>query len=291
MADGRTVVARRLPPQPPRASVARRGGPSRRRSPPYPGLAPLAILASISVDYLVRLEQGREQSPSAAVLAALSDVLRLDGDERQHLRSMVAADNQTQMCPAPIVASPVTATALGLLERLEPTPAAVVEASTDVVAWNQAYDRLMRPTGLLDAEPPNLLRFTFLEPASRGLYRDWATVAREQVACLRAATARCAVGRSVEALVGELSVGSSDFARLWARQDVQDRRRGVARLLHPIGGEMDLAFEALLLADQRERRLLTYLPSDAASAAALGRALDGAGGGSVGDLRVIPRGA
>src|SRR5690348_13691931 len=48
----------------------------------------LASLAGISVDYLVRLEQGRATSPSPQVLAALSRALRLTMQERDHLYIM-----------------------------------------------------------------------------------------------------------------------------------------------------------------------------------------------------------
>ncbi|HET6986842.1 MAG TPA: helix-turn-helix transcriptional regulator, partial [Kribbella sp.] len=45
----------------------------------------LAHLAGLSVDYIVRLEQGRSDSPSVQVLTALSRALRLSDAERNHL--------------------------------------------------------------------------------------------------------------------------------------------------------------------------------------------------------------
>ena len=45
----------------------------------------LAGLASISVDYLTRLEQGRATSPSAQVVEALARALRLSDTERELL--------------------------------------------------------------------------------------------------------------------------------------------------------------------------------------------------------------
>ena len=265
--------------------------PSPRRRTPGLRREELAMLASISVDYLVRLEQGRERSPSSGVLAALSDALRLDADERRHLGSMVASTTQTEMCPPPADPSPLAPTTLAVLERLEPTPAAVVEASTDLVAWNGAYEALMGPTGLLDHDPPNLLRYTFAEPAARALYLDWDAVAADLVSGLRAATTGCAVARSVEALIGELSLHSPEFVRLWARHEVRDRRRGVERLSHPVGGAMELAFEALVVADPRSRVLVTHLPVDAASAAALERVIRTDEASGTGGLRVLQGGA
>jgi transcriptional regulator with XRE-family HTH domain len=45
----------------------------------------LASLAGISVDYLIRLEQGRAVNPSSQVLASLARALRLTPEERDHL--------------------------------------------------------------------------------------------------------------------------------------------------------------------------------------------------------------
>jgi transcriptional regulator with XRE-family HTH domain len=51
----------------------------------------VAMLAGISVDYLVRLEQGRGPVPSGQVLAALARALRLTDDERDHLFHLAGA--------------------------------------------------------------------------------------------------------------------------------------------------------------------------------------------------------
>ena len=48
----------------------------------------VAALAGVSIDYLVRLEQGRDVNPSMEVLDALATALRLSGDEREHLLGM-----------------------------------------------------------------------------------------------------------------------------------------------------------------------------------------------------------
>ena len=250
------------------------------------------MLAGISVDYLVRLEQGREQRPSAAVLAALSDTLRLDEDERSHLRSLSAATTQTEMCPEPASPAPLAATTTALIERLDPTPAMVVEASGDLIAWNSAYDALMGATGLLDAQPPNLLRHLFLAPSARGLYRDWPTVARDQVAHHRAAAAHCTIAGALDAIVGELSVKSVDFARLWAEHDVVEHRRADERLEHPAVGALDFSVEVLLLPDADGRRLCTYLPANDVTTAALDELLGTTEDGARATrLRVVDGGA
>jgi hypothetical protein len=249
----------------------------------------LAMLAGISVDYLVRLEQGRDLSPSASVLASLSDVLGLREDERRHLSKLAARVGNGPMCPTMTPDEPLSAHTRAMLDRLDPMPAFVLSPLSDLVAWNDGYDRLMRPAGMFDREPPNVLRYTFLSPRSRTVFRDWQAIAAEQVSNLHVAAVRC-LDDSCEALVGELSVHSPDFARLWARHDVGEKRGGTKRLDHPDVGPLTVEFEALALAGSADRRLVTYLPADEASARRLDALVAGAGAGTAGAaprLRVV----
>lgn len=240
-------------------------GGGRRRT---PGLRreELATLAGISVDYLVRLEQGRETNPSSSVLAALSDALQLDVSERVHLRNLVGLIS----CQEPPETA-VDATTLALLNRLDPTPAFVLEQTADVSFWNSAYEGLMAATGLLDLERPNLLRYTFLVPAARSFFRDWEAIAAEQVGNLRTVTGWASNDPALTTLVGELSVKSPDFARLWASHDVGDGRPARQHLNHPLAGELIVDVEALLIPGCNQRQLVTYLPVGEANARALDR--------------------
>jgi transcriptional regulator with XRE-family HTH domain len=236
----------------------------------------LAMLAGISVDYLVRLEQGRDQSPSASVLASLSAVLRLSDDERFHLTKLAAKMGHADMCPQPTgQEQPITATVRTIVERLHPMPAFVLSPLGDILVWNDAYDRLMRPAGMFDREPPNVLRYTFLSPQARTVFRDWEAIAGEQVSNLRAVALHCVDG-SCEALVGELSVHSPDFARLWALHDVGEKRWGTKLLTHPRAGDLAVDFEALLVPGDAERRLVTYVAADETSAGRLDALVAGA---------------
>jgi transcriptional regulator with XRE-family HTH domain len=261
---GRFLRARRE-----RVSPADVGLPAggRRRT---PGLRreELAMLAGISVDYLVRLEQGRDQSPSGSVLASLSDVLGLTDDERFHFAKLVQR-SRGEMCPYSEAGDePLSPTVQAMVERLHPMPAFVLSVRGDVLLWNDAYERLMRPTGLLDDEPPNVLRYTFLDPRARTVFAEWESLAAEQVSNLRTSTVRC-TDEAGQALVGELSVRSPDFARLWARHDVSEKRSGTKRLVHPVVGAVNVDFEALALSGDNDRRLVTYVPADAVTAARL----------------------
>jgi transcriptional regulator with XRE-family HTH domain len=142
----------------------------------------VATLAGVSIDYLVRLEQGRDTRPSPSVIAALADALRLDDEQRRQLYTLAVVSQSAELCPAARpLARAVSPTVTALLERLDPTPAFVVGPSNDVLAWNAAWEKLVRPLGMLDGELPNLARYVFLHPSARGVYRDWEAAADEQV--------------------------------------------------------------------------------------------------------------
>jgi transcriptional regulator with XRE-family HTH domain len=171
------------------AEVGLPGG-ARRRT---PGLrrAELATLAGVSVDYLIRIEQGRDTHPSPQVLAALADALRLGEDDRNHLRQLSIISSGSELCPhARAAARAVRPTVHAVLEQLEPAPALVVNHLTDVLAWTAGYERLARPLGILDGDEPNLLWFTFTDERARAAYP---TGTRSRISKSPTSTPRCAV--------------------------------------------------------------------------------------------------
>ncbi|MFD1152694.1 helix-turn-helix transcriptional regulator, partial [Saccharothrix hoggarensis] len=158
---------------------------ARRRT---PGLrrAELAALAGVGVVYLTRLERGRHPHPSAQVIGALADALRLSSHERVHLHRLVKAGGGTT-CAGATAPRPVRPTVLALLDRLEPSPAFVTDARGDVLARTAGFRWLAAPTGLLDVERPNLARYVFGDVRARTAFPDWERVADERAAALRAA--------------------------------------------------------------------------------------------------------
>ncbi|WP_067459023.1 helix-turn-helix domain-containing protein [Actinomadura macra] len=235
-----------------------------------PGLrrAELATLAGLSVEYLARLEQGRDRHPSASVLGALADALRMSPDERLHLRILSKAGDDMGCCVPP--AESVRPTVRAVLERLEPAPAILLNRLCDILAWTDGYERLTGPAGLLDVRPPNLVRYMFADPRARTVYPDWERVADERVAGLRVGSA--ADDPHLANLVDELVVtaGAPFGDRLKAPPRLP-KRAGVERFVHPDVGEMRLAYETLELPVSDDQRLVVYLPADDAASKALDR--------------------
>ena len=253
------------------AEVGLPGG-GRRRT---PGLrrSELATLAGISVEYLTRLEQGRDRHPSVPVLAALADALRLSSDDRLHLlHHFKAADGAGRLvgpCQGPPAQS-VRPTVRALLDRLEPAPAVVVNRLGDVLAHTNGYELLAGPIGLLDRRPANLVRYVFADPRAKAAYPEWDRVAGERLAALKPGISR--EDPHVERLVNELTLAvGAPFTDRLATPPGPPRRTGLERLAHPEAGELRLAYETLGLSDDDGQLLIAYLPADDATAARLDR--------------------
>lgn len=243
---------------------------TRRRT---PGLrrSELATLAGISVEYLTRIEQGRDRNPSSQVLSALADALRLPTSERVHLRTLSKmAGGGFVLCTMDEPSRTVRPTVRALLDRFEPTPAVVVNRLREALAYTSGYARLAGPVGLLDGRPPSLLRFLFSDPRARAVFPDWERLADDQVTALRV-DSTC-TDPHVQGLVEDLIVlaGAAFTDRLEARAKPV-RRTGVERWVHPEAGELRLAYETLELSDADDQRLIAYLPADEATSAGLDR--------------------
>jgi transcriptional regulator with XRE-family HTH domain len=243
-------------------------GPRRRT----PGLrrAEVAMLAGVSVEYLTRLEQGRDRRPSAQVLSALADVLHFTIAERSRLYRLAKTADTGFTCmghtpPGNTVRPAVRA----MLDRLEPTPAVLLNRLNDVLSCTAGYQRLMAPAGVLDGTPPNLARFVFTDSRARTAYPDWDHIADEQVAALKRGPFRA--DRHIAALADELTIRAGDeFARRAATVPGLARASGILRFAHPRLGELRLAYETLELPDD-DQRLIVHLPADPAASAALDR--------------------
>ncbi|MFD0889453.1 helix-turn-helix domain-containing protein [Streptosporangium algeriense] len=228
--------------------------PGRRRS---PGLrrTEVAQLAGISVDYYIRLEQGRSVRPSAPVLAGLARALKLTPDECDYLHRLAFSEAPA---PAPTVSDRLRPGVYRLLEGLMPVPAYVISRNMDVLAWNEMGAALVADFGALPRSQRNLLWLLCCDPAARSLYVHWESAARQGVARLRLFAARYPDDQSVVSLVGELSVRSPEFRQWWACYDVQDCGSGRKEFNHPVVGRMSLDWEALLLPDGSDQYLVTY---------------------------------
>ncbi|MEC3916351.1 helix-turn-helix domain-containing protein [Nocardia sp. CDC160] len=244
---------------------------TRRRT---PGLrrAELATLAGVSVEYLTRLEQGRDRRPSSEVLMALADALRLTPAQRVHLLNFAKAGDPNFNCrggsgPNRRVRPAVRA----MLDQLEPAPAALMNRLSEILAVTDGYRALFGPIGLLDGGlPGSYARFVLSDPRAREAYPDWEHKADKVVATLKQGPGRA--DPHVNALMDELAatVGPEFTRRLDTLPGLPDTN-GVGRLTHPEAGPLRLAYETLNLSADDDQFLMVYLPADDATATALDR--------------------
>jgi transcriptional regulator with XRE-family HTH domain len=212
----------------------------------------VAMLAGVSADYYVRLEQGRDKHPSEQVIEALARVYALDGDAVAHLHEL--ARPVTRRRRAPSRPERVSPGVLRLLDAWTHTPAMVVGRYLDVLANNMLAGVL----NTCSVRGQNQVRAVFLDPAMRDLFPQWDTVAQETVASLRAAAGPDLDDPRLTDLVGELSLKSPEFRRLWARHDVRARTAGTKRFVHPIVGELDLGYETFAVNGAQGQTLVAY---------------------------------
>jgi transcriptional regulator with XRE-family HTH domain len=226
----------------------------------------LATLAGVSIDYYARLERGKERRPSTEVLDAIAGVLQLCDDARGHLHALAdraartassvrAPSGHAPSSRAPAGARPTT---LLLLDAVRPNAAIAVDRYSAVLAANPGGLALY--PGLADFPGRNIIRYLFLHPAARDLWgQDWERQVSGTIANLRAIAGTEPDSPELAALVGELSVKSRDFARLWDRYDVLERTAGVKQFTHPSVGRMRLEYESMPLAGTDGHRVVIYL--------------------------------
>jgi transcriptional regulator with XRE-family HTH domain len=248
------------------ADVGLPTGPRRRT----PGLrrAELATLAGVSVEYLTRIEQGRDRNPSPQILGALADALLFTQDERTYLLFAAKAAAGESFAPCPGSRPPsreVRPTVQAIIDRLQPAPAVLCNHATDILAYTSTYERLVRPLGLLDGENPNLVRYLFADPRAKQAHPDWDRVADEHLTVLRSAFSPS--DHHLQGIADELSVlAGAEFTGRMKTVPAAQRRTGVERFAHPAVGEVRLLYETLHLDAQR---IIFYMPADEAASAAL----------------------
>ena len=217
----------------------------------------LAELAGLSVDYVVRLEQGRATSPSPQVAAALARALQLSEDERDllyRLAGLLPPDHgaiDRHLAPG----------LQRLLSRLGDVALAVYSADWTLISWTPLFAALLGDPAALPPAQRNLLRSRFLPtaPPQRtetsvrsiggvgirhepgGLEEFDAAV----VGDLRRTAAEHPHDPAIAALLCELRTGSPHFADLWSSGAVGTHAESRKTVEHPEAGDIAVDCDVL----------------------------------------------
>jgi transcriptional regulator with XRE-family HTH domain len=222
-----------------------------------PGLrrGEVAMLAGVSSDYYIRLEQGRDQHPSQQVLDAIAHLHRL----------ATPGAGRRRKAPRP---EKVPEGILQLIGSWSGTPALVQGRYMDVLAANSLATALAP----YYVRGQNLVRAAFLDPRVHDIHGDWEDATETAVAGLRALVGPDVDDPRLNELVGELSVRSERFRQLWAHHDARPKRSGPVRIHHPEFGSLELDYERLPIPDT-DRQVLVVFSAAPGSAGAQALAL------------------
>ncbi|MEU6795810.1 helix-turn-helix transcriptional regulator [Nonomuraea wenchangensis] len=219
----------------------------------------VAMLAGMSVDYVVRLEQGRSSQPSVQLLGALARALRLSDDERDHLFHLAGH----RPPPADGLAGLARAGLIRMLDLLGDTPAVVLSDLGEFLAQNRMAVLLMGDHTGLTGDRRYLVYRWFTEAAVRAVHppEEQEHHARQLVADLRAVAGRRSSDPVVTRLVERLLAASADFRRLWAEHEVAVRRTDRKSMEHRRVGRLVMDCTTLVTPDQGQQ-LLVFTPAN-----------------------------
>lgn len=231
------------------------GGDTTRRRTPGLRRQEVAQLAGISVEYYVRLEQGRGPRPSRQVLSALARALMLTGDEREYLFRIVGENPPAVVGPSTELLPAIRY----LIDSLTETPAYVVNARYDVLAWNTMATHFIGDLSGYPVEDRNMIRWTFSRLPHEAIWSDEGArrFTRATVADLRAAYARFPGDPGIGSLVTELLGTSPAFAEMWEQRDVEVRRGMLKRIDHPVAGPLEFDCQVLRISDS-DQTMIVY---------------------------------
>lgn len=228
----------------------------------------VAQLAGLSVDYVVRLEQGRAPRPSIQVLTALTRALRFDRDGRDQVFRLAGSApplaGRVEMSVRPSV--------LRLLQRMTDLPALVLSAKGDVLVQNPMSRALIGDLTRWPEGQRNLVWQRFLGTSeTRGAVNPEEIEPTEQhaVGSLRTALSRYPDDPDLRKLIDELIAGSPRFQNIWRAGNFTMSRSMHKTIDHPDFGLLVLDCDTLLLPDTDQSMIVYSAAAGTREASAL----------------------
>jgi transcriptional regulator with XRE-family HTH domain len=216
----------------------------------------VASRAGVSVDWYIRIEQGRDVKPSVAVLDSLATALALNETETEHLHVLGGNGGRRR--------TEASDHLLGLSRficGLAKAPAFVLDARWDVKLQNAASARMWGKWDELSEFHNNLLYRFFTDPVFTVQLEDWERHARLVVRQYRTVFARNMADPRFSVLIRALANVSPQFARWWAGTDVSGRDDGYKVFYHPKKGVLTFDYIVLKHAVSDGYEVVAFVPS------------------------------
>jgi transcriptional regulator with XRE-family HTH domain len=218
----------------------------------------VAQLAGVGVTWYTWLEQGRDINVSAQVVEAIARTLRLDRLERNHLYTLagMAIGPSRGDCAA------LPGSIQRMLDQIEPYPALVINARYDVLAFNDAYNKVILDLEPIPIEERNMLWLTFVSQEWRCSFVDSESIKLHLVAGYRAALADHLGEPIWHDFTDRLLASSPEFAELWDRYEVAAPSNKIKVLEHPEAGVLQIEPVNMWLSQLGHVRATIYTPAD-----------------------------
>jgi transcriptional regulator with XRE-family HTH domain len=225
----------------------------RRRRTPGLRREEVAELAGIGVDWYIRLEQGRNVSPSVTTIDALARALRLGRAESSHLRRLARGSDR-----APFRREAVPASLQRMVDGL-PAPAYITGRRWDLLAWNAAAADLFIDFSLVGEADRNILLYMLCDATARRLFADgWEREARRMLGQFRINHDRWSEDPAFVELIERLRAGCLEFEGWWTSHDVRNVESGRKRFHHERHGVLEFEHASFQANDDPALKLVIY---------------------------------
>lgn len=252
-----------LPSQVGLASTARRRTPGLRRE-------EVAQLSGIGLTWYTWLEQGRPIHVSASIVESLSRALLLDNQERRHLYLLAnqPVPNDLQECQGT-----VSAALAHVLESLVPCPSFVTDPRWNIVAWNQAAERVYGDLSEMSGRDRNIVWRTFTDENYRKRCPDWNISAKRLLENFRVTCGQYIDDPWLTSFVEALKQQSAEFKTWWSLHEIDNSRETRQKLNHPAAGILDFEVNHFDVTDGTGFQLIVHVPLPGTDTAAKIKAL------------------
>jgi transcriptional regulator with XRE-family HTH domain len=205
----------------------------------------LALLAGMSVDYIVRLERGRATTPSVQVLAALARALRLSDPERDHLYTLAGQSAPT----AGQISAHIPPSVGRLLDQLRHTPLSVHDAAWNLISWNPMWAALTGDPSSWRGVERNVAWRHFADLPSRVAHTPSQQDRFETalVSDLRSSAGRYPHDRALTLLISQIRSTSARFDELWTSHVVGVHVSDTKTIHHPDLGPITVDCDTLTI--------------------------------------------